>query len=388
MIIKTDNVLQVFYAAVSIIVLFSGSFHPLYNWDIIPYIASAKALGSNDPILVHSFTYTEIDKSAGTRKYASSSAQEDSSFRALMRSDYSAFSDLLLFYKIRVVYNLAVYSLLSVGIAPVFATHFISAVSIFLATWMLFLIGRHSFSIPLQFVILPLVLGLGAYKLARLSTPDALAFLLVLAIIYCFLKEHPAIYFLFPLLVAVRTDLLLLVVLLGLSLLFLKTPGIFATLVSLVISVSIFFLLEWVYSYPGWKAVFYFTFCDKSALTTPPEFGPDLYFPVFYEGIRSVLKSPQFFFFLAIIGLALFFSTYKLKGILVASKLKSKSVILLLTAIIYFIIRMIVFPLAETRFLVIPYTIAAISFCELFSPVMTAFNRRDAALDGLTSPPR
>jgi hypothetical protein len=365
--IKTNMRLVTFYAVVSILVLFSGSFYPSYNWDLIPYIASAKALECNDPIQIHSFAFSEIDKTTGTRIYSSSISQVDSPFRALMRTDYSAFSEMLAFYKVCVIYNLLVYLMFSVGINSVFATHFISAVSVFIATWILFLISRDRFSTLYQYAILPIVLALGAWEIAGLSTPDALAFMVVLAIVYFFLTENPVIYVFFPLLVAVRTDLLILIVFFSLSLLHLRPAKKLFTLISLVLSIGIVLLLNWHYNYPGWKAVFYFTFFDRLALTTPREFGLPLYIAALFRGFKSALKSPEFLSFSVIAGIAWFLSFRKFKGKPLPEVLKSKSTILLIISTFYVVIRMVMFPLPYARFLVGSYAIATISLFDLLS---------------------
>ena len=373
--ISTGMKLVTFYAVVSILLLLSGSFRPVYNWDLIPYIASAKALECSDPIQIHSFAYSVIGKTSATRMYSISTTHVDSLYRDSMRTDYSAFSYQLAFYKVRVLYILLIYLMFSVGINPVFATHFISAVSVFLATWILFLIGRDRFSIPLRYAILPIVLAFGALQIAGLSTPDALAFLVVLSIIFFFYTDNPAIYVFSPLLVAVRTDLLILIVLLYLSLLLLKPAKKLLALVSLGISIGTFLILHWHYGYPGWKSVFYLTFLDKLTLTTPRVFGLDLYFYALFRGLWIAIKSPEFLFFSAIAGLGLFVSFRKFNRKFLFETLKSKSVILLLVSICYVVIRMIVFPLPEARFFVCAYAMATISFFDLLSSEMRSLDQ-------------
>ena len=174
--------LPIFYGVVSLLVLLTATLRPFYNWDLIPYLGCAKEFQTSDPVDVHAFAYGAIEskRAEGDRLFPASELDSSNAFRIWMANDAESFSNHLAFYRVRVGYTGAVYLLVQAGMSPIFATHFISAFSIFLSIWLLFLIGGAMLSTPLRYALLPLGLSLGMMESARLSTPDGLAFLFIM----------------------------------------------------------------------------------------------------------------------------------------------------------------------------------------------------------------
>ena len=363
--------LIVAYALVSLILLGAGTFRPYYNWDLIPYIAAARSLQTTDSVSIHSYAYAEVAKVPGTSMLASPPPGLDSPFRALMRNDVAAFTEHLDFYRVRIVYNGLIYLLASSGMSPVFATHFISALSLFFATWVLFFISHGRLATSSRYIILPMALALGMIETARMSTPDGLACLAILLCVYCFLAGSRAIYLLLPLLVAIRSDLFILVVLFSL-LLFLtrryrrQLP---ALAVSLLCSTTLLIFLHGWFDYPGWRAIFYFTFIDRMALTTPAAFGPVDYLRALLKGMWNALLSPPFLFTLALVGVAA--TTLRRYDRSTSDWLR-----LLVVSLLYIAVRLLTFPLPDPRFLVGPYVVVALATLALLWPRQPRVNCR------------
>src|SRR5690349_10388176 len=88
-----SRLLVVAYGVVSLLLLGAGILRPDYNWDLIPYIAAARALEISDPVSIHSYAYREIAQVPGIGMQASPPPAMDSPFRALMRNDPAAFRE-------------------------------------------------------------------------------------------------------------------------------------------------------------------------------------------------------------------------------------------------------------------------------------------------------
>jgi hypothetical protein len=355
------------YLIASIIALLSGIFRPDYNWDLIPYVAAATEHATDSPAVMHAALHRELEQRSGTFLLAKPPPGLDNPFRALMRNDPAAFHEHLDFYRVRVIYIGLIRLLAATGMSPVFATHFISALSIALSIQILLLIGRRRLSTSSRFILLPIALGLGMLETARLSTPDGLACLVTLTAVYLLLAGNRALYLLLPMMVAIRTDLLLLVVLfagamyMGRDERFRPAP----IILSLLLSITLLLFLESYFAYPGWKALFYFTFVDRMALASPPPFGPGVYLRVLARGGWSAFNSAEFLFF---IGLATMAYTYWRRS----PRWRSDGLLLLVVALLYIALRLIAFPLPDARFLVGLYVTTAIAAFLLISEAKRA----------------
>ncbi len=365
--ITGEAALLLAYGAASIFVFLAGAVQPEYNWDIIPYIACAKSLQTDDPAQIHSFAYSEIEKSEGTRMYAMPGSKWDTPYRALMRDSDAAFARQLPFYRIRAVYILLIYLFYAAGGSIIFATHFISALAAFAAAWIIFLIARRWFARPYQYGILPVAFALGMLEVARLSTPDALALLIIMSAVAGFLSGSVLFYFTVPLMIFVRSDLLILAILFCLSALF--VPGFRRSFVwiAIISSIAAFAFLHWYFRYPGWAAVFRSTFLDRLPTASPPVVKPAEYAVALIKGSWNAVRNPQFLIFTVIVGFALRQARLGSTGGFLVVLMRSKESLLLLISVLYVAVRMVVFPLPDTRFFAGPFIVAAISLFAMLS---------------------
>jgi hypothetical protein len=363
---KSDGspILLTFYAIISLLVLVTALFEPSYNWDIIPYIASAKALETDDTIAIHSFAYSEVEKSNAIQVLSLSIPHQDSVYRSLMRNDCISFSHTLLFYRIRVVYIGLIYLLYKIGMNIVFATHFISAVAIFCTIWALYFICRKRVLKPFQYAIIPIALAFGMDEAAKLSTPDALLLLVVLIAVYYFLESNIFILIALPVLVAIRTDMIILAILFSVILLWLGITKKTLVFISLAFSIGIYLFLNWYYQYPGWKAVFCFSLIDNMTYADYP-LSLSKYLRTLIFGLWTTLSNAQFLFFYTITGFAWYIVLHKSNNI--KNILKSRIVGLLIMSNLYVCIRMILFPAPYLRFFISPFIMTTISLFVLLS---------------------
>lgn len=380
--------LTAFYAAVSLVVLVTASLRPYYNWDMLPYLACAKELETKDPVAVHAFPYAQIEKrrEAGDRLFPAAELDSAVAFRVWMKTDAAAFNDHLAFYRVRIGYTSLIYLMTSVGLDPIFASHFISAFSIFLAIWVLFFIVRGRLAPPFQYAILPLSLGLGMMDAARFSTPDALGFLLTMGSVYLFLRKSPLLFALLPLLIPVKADMLIPVGLFAGAAIALRPKHWVLPALSVLASLGLFFFLQSYYGYPGWNALLHTTFFDKMTFQTPPAFEVSRYLRVLFRGGWSLLRTQEFLFFSAIGGLACYAAARQFKGKPLSAMSASPPLLLLAAAIISAAVRLIIYPQPDTRYLVGQYVIAALTLFMFLTPLVSdptanldLFNRKRPA---------
>lgn len=365
---KTVGV-PVFYGVVSLLVLLTATLRPFYNWDFIPYLGCAKEFQTSNPTDVHAFAYGAIEskRAEGDRLFPASELDSSNAFRIWMANDAQSFSNHLGFYRVRVGYTGAIFLLAQAGVPPIFATHFISALSIFLSIWLLFLIGRGRLATPLRYALLPLGLSLGMMESARLSTPDGLAFLLIMVAVWLYLRESNVLFLLLPLLVLVRTDLAIFSVLFAGTFFLQKPAKRLLPLLSIASSIGVALFLQSHYQYPGWAALMYVTFIDKMTFQAPQEFGVLQYIRAVAKGGWDLLRTSEFLFFTVVGGLATYLATRIFKGRSLSEMAMSKPLILLAISLACILVRFALYPQPDTRYVAGFYVSAAIALFAFIS---------------------
>lgn len=349
------------FVLVGAFVFVFGITRPLYNWDVIGYVGAVEALGSGDTLQVHTSTYAEIGRVEGTEHYAAP-GPTDTQYRVLMRTSPGAFAQTLRSYKVRVAYVYLVSILARLGMNIVFATHCISAVAAAFGIWLLFLIARRLLSPPFQLVLPLIALLLGLPETAGMSTPDGLAFALVLASVYLFLRDSSLLLFLLPLLVTVRTDLIAFILLMSVSLFVLWKTRRLAIGLSLLFSIILYFAVNYYAGYPGWRSAFTFTFIDRMASPDLDLLGLREYGMGVLKGMWAAVHNVAFLIFSACSGAAVVLAIVRWKGRRGAASRSDRILHLLSLSMLFVFIRLLVFPLPDARFFIAPYllTVAAL----------------------------
>lgn len=188
---------------------------------MIGYISAAKSFEETNIDSLHSFTYREVRNLIPENVYESLTMGK---YSLAISKDVSAFKEQLPFYQIRPVYNFTVYIFYKAGINIASATHIVSGIFMLFSVFMLYIFSR-TFLNPVLIYAVPLfVLIFGGLDIAILSTPDAMSSFAVITTCYFFLKKrYSYVLMLIPLLVGIRTDLILFVIPLLIAMYFLKT---------------------------------------------------------------------------------------------------------------------------------------------------------------------
>lgn len=192
-------------AVTALAVLVFGWKQPAYNWDMIGYLAAA----------LHADGYRGADLNKATYDSLRSEVSA-STFDQLIQGDYrqTVFRDpvslaqQLPFYRIRVLYIGSVRAVHRTGFSYPRATYMVSAV---FAALSVVLLGLLANQIGAPVIAVPLVVTFSGFAdAASLSTPDAMACFFSLLAIYLVIKESALALAVAALLPLVRTDFLLL----------------------------------------------------------------------------------------------------------------------------------------------------------------------------------
>lgn len=151
---------------------------PLFNWDVLGYVACAYSLEDSDIEAVHKKTYDSVRQGVSKRTWRALTT--GTSYRRKNFEDPSVFAQQLPFYRNRVLYIGSIYLLEKVGVEPAMASAYVSLGAYVLVAFILF--GWTVRRMP-PWLALPVALGLAfsgpLISVARLSTPDALCALFV-----------------------------------------------------------------------------------------------------------------------------------------------------------------------------------------------------------------
>lgn len=261
-------ILTVLFACAS---LLHGVLHPSLNFDLIPYVALAKEMRDAGG---KSEAYRELAEKTGK---ASFQTYVSGNYMRRMYVDDAFFKANLPFYSIRPLY-IFLSSVIGFLIgSDINATFLISAISTALAVILSYAIaqklgppsGAWRLSVPLSWAVV------GGLDLATLSTPDALAALLTILFVYASMGDTWVggrvirLILLSALIVAARTDYILLVMALLFSEWFFEPRHRFASTLIALVALSSWFVIQKVTGNYGYIAILNFTLIDQWHLPVP-----------------------------------------------------------------------------------------------------------------------
>lgn len=240
-------------------VFFVGILWPYYNFDMIGYVASSYYKDGLRGIELSEKTYNDIKNEVSKEMFETLTKKPDGYIDTVYNNPSSLEQHIPL-YSIRVAYIELMRTMKIFGISYPKATYYISAffssVSVIILGFLLIRSNLPMFTLPV------IVLTTGYSDIAKLSTPDALACFFSLAAIILSLNRKKMVFLVSALLPLMRTDLLILSILLMLHW-FLNSEKLYS-LISLGFSTLIYFILNFLNGNYGWITLFNFTFIGIS----------------------------------------------------------------------------------------------------------------------------
>lgn len=298
---------RIFNAAVVVFtflaVLISGMGFPRHDWDLIGYVASVYKADGLDGKELKAAVYEDVLSEVGGKEFSLlTGGGEYGEYRATVYRDPQALEEQIPFYSIRPLYLVAIkllhflsgsYSSASCLASTLFASLCVLAASGILAQQ----------GIPQIFLPAILVFS-GLPHISRYATPDSLACLFSLGLVFFFLKRSTFSLVLAALLPLVRTDFVLL------SLLFAVVAFWFLprrwVVLSALSAVAFYIAVNKMNGNYGYLTVFNFTFLGFDPYPASMEISTDAgeYAGVYAKGLALAVLHPHFLaYFLALASL-------------------------------------------------------------------------------------
>ena len=351
-------------------VLVIGIRRPLYDWDIIGYVASAYQLDghSGQDLLGRTFKDIRSDVDAETFRTLTEGGDQRAvrDYRRTVASDPVALSQQIPFYSIRVIYVGLIRAVGRLGPSYSEASTLVSAVSGALAVLVL---GRILVVAGVHVALLPLVaLASGFAELARSSAPDALELFFALLCALALLKGSAMSLVFAAVLPATRTDFLL-VSLLVLCVEFVRGRKVPA-LISMAAASVVYVVVNKSSGNYGWTTLI--TLSEVSLLAYPAELthGPSVpeYVKIYAFGLFNFVSSIQFMIYL-LAAYPLYFQLKKNgarlslgfgKFLLKMGRRDGGLVALYFVPVLYAVGHIVLFPHYEPRYFVFSVTLVSV----------------------------
>lgn len=239
--------------ATAAVILIYGIVKPERNWDMIAYVAGAYHKDGYTGADLTRETYGDIKKGVSDRRFSKLVTGE---YRETVFRDPASLEQQLPFYSPRVVYIELIRLFKHFGLSYTKATYVISAI---FASLSVLVLGLIILEATVSIAMLPLIVVLiGYWEIARLSTPDAMACFFALLGIYGLIRNGKLVFFVAAILPVIRTDFILLS---GLLMIFTYHQGDrLISLFSLLSAAAIYISVTKLTGNYGYLTLFNFTF--------------------------------------------------------------------------------------------------------------------------------
>lgn len=364
---KSTKILFIYYCILVVVLAIVSVSKPDFNWDMLGYVAAAKHFEISDPQKLHQFVYENLKKFVSKDIYYDLT---DGGVRKDWAENANDFYSLLPFYEIRPLYNLSILLLSKIGVNIFAATYLVSIFSVILGIFILLFALKEKVNWFLLYIF-PFCLYLFCIvKIARLSTPDAMAFLCVCIFIYLFSKERIKLLLaIIPIFVAVRTDLIIFNFISIAIITFLYKNYRIRSFVSLLLTIVLYELINTLSHNYGYFTIFSFTLIR--IVNNPANINSAIsisdYLRVLFHGLHGALTDAKFMSFVSIILIGLF----PLKALLKKDFSENKEIMVYFAiSIFYIFIHFILFPVMWSRFFVGFYTMGVVGVLLLLSKIV------------------
>ncbi|CAA0081553.1 Uncharacterised protein [BD1-7 clade bacterium] len=289
---KKSSITYFVYVMISLSLALFAATYPKLNWDMIAYVTSAHIYLGYDPLIAHSMTYQALQAYVAPDTF---NILTSGDYRTDMMNNPELFYHQLPFYTIRVLYIACIAIGKTLSLNPFVVSHAISAIATLTSLVLLaniFLNTAKASSILLW--ALPIVLiPFGLIEVAQYSTPDGLALLATIFICKLLIeKKYRHLFIFLPIAILVRTDLIMLTILLAIYFIIWDKHVIKGYALSAFASLLVYFSVNKLSGNYGWHTIFYFTLVER--LNNPSEVSPivdiNIYLHALKRGISRALN--------------------------------------------------------------------------------------------------
>ena len=187
------NIFHILLLLASIALFYSNLQNKDYNWDLPGYLGSSYLVQNVDKQELLSQVYSSIQKQASEKEFKEVIGnQKPGNWRFFISQNSTAFYAQIPYYSIKVFYIFLIYFFQSIGFSGLDAVIFPNLISYFISGFLLFAIFNSIFNNKaISFFLCVILLLIPPFRdLATSPTPDIIIVLLVLWLLYSFLKKH------------------------------------------------------------------------------------------------------------------------------------------------------------------------------------------------------
>jgi hypothetical protein len=298
-------------------------------------------------------------------------------FRQAIHLDQSAFKEHLPFFQIRPLYTGSIYLLYKAGIDIGFATHIVSGLAVFVGLILLYRMSASILGHPFAYAVPFFTLIFGAAHIARSSSPDGMAFLAVMLSAYLFVKDRIVLLLVsLPIMIGIRTDLILYVMPLLLVVALSKTESRKIAALTAFVSVLLYFAIGVFSNNPGWSTIFYSTLVQTLThpLSEHPVLSVNHYLYAIFRGLIDIPENSTFVLYCLISLYYLGALASRVKTTSFFHVLRSPAASLSIVSLFFVFSHFVLFPVTWVRFFVGPYLIGAFSLLVMMTDYLKMGN--------------
>lgn len=370
-----NKVYVYFYYFLFIIgIIIVGLSIPIINWDIIGYVGSAYHLEYSSITEIHKNVYNGLRDFISAEKYFA--LTEGGEYIKNLANNPYFFMQNLPFYEIRPIYVGLIYILNKLGLNIFASTYYISIFFTVASIMLLFKTFLRKINIELLYIIPLFLMSYGVLELGRLSTPDSLAFFGISIFIYLHINSKENwIFFLLPILILIRTDLIIFNVIYLIYHLLNHKKSYIKILACFVTSIIIYFFINSFIGNYGWSTVFKHTFIAK--ISNPADVQSVVllkdYISVLLKGIVSAMDDGIFLNYLTVFLINVLLLMRLNPNFLKIEIIKS----FIIVSFIYILAHFLLFPVTWQRFFVGFYLMNALATILIIDGYLKKINYED-----------
>ncbi len=339
---------------------------PIYEWDLIPYMANALHLVSGQPTeSLHAPIYENLKQSIPPDSY---DKLIGSPTRLVLSQDPEAFRQTAaFFYDSRVVYTYINATFIKLGFNPISVIYTFSVFCAVISSLLLSRLIPVRAPLGMYFVLPFIALSCGLLNVARIATPDSLATLTTITLYFLLIRNRVLLLlFILPLTIFIRSDLIILTGLFFAYFFFTNRISKVAIVSSALATLIAYLILNHIITeHDAWSALIGYNFAEKPTHPAEYEFIVTLsgYISYIMKGLVSFSYNPIFFVFcmFSVTGIVLFSSRFFFANGQTKVSLQHADILFLLVSSVAFLgLHFMLFPVTWTRFFAAQYSMVAV----------------------------
>jgi hypothetical protein len=343
---------------------------PVYDWDLIGYLAVANSFTLTDASAIHARTYQSLQREIPSRQYEALTDPNDS-IRATVAESPETLFHMIPLYSVKPLYPAMMYIVAATtGLSYIDSSTLISrlayvGIALIVAAWL-----RRLLNIYLALLLAGLIVSFPPMlRLAQYSTPDALSVFLCTSSMYLAAeRQRPVTALVLGVLcITARPDNIALVLPFALVLFVIGKPNRTVIGLTAAVAMATYVMQSVLTGNPGWKVTFYRAFIAQQPMAgltgDPVPLSLNTYLQVLHRQYSSMLDARDYVLIFLLLGAIALLRCLRRFG------MSDLYTALLAASIANIGVHLVSFPRELDRFLVGTYTVIVLSAIAVLTRV-------------------